>query len=212
MAVPSTFADLSTTPLSNGGLISNGTNVADYDDHCRTLYAFVASIAANSGNGWTSPYLTAANPSYTGSLTGSTSVVNIGNQIYKDGSGAVGINTGAAATTARFAVKASGVSYTDAAMKIVGSGSGNTTITHVAGSLFLSNDGASDHLTIDSGGNVYGVPGTVAMTDGFFYIPAAAGAPVGTPATKTGHVPMYYDASADQFYVFNGGWKKAALT
>ena len=94
MAVPSTFADLSATPASNGGLISNGTNVADYDDHCRWLYAGLASIAANSGNGWTSPYLTAANPSYTGTLTGGTGVLNLGSgQLYKSSAGNIGIGT-----------------------------------------------------------------------------------------------------------------------
>lgn len=94
MAVPSTFADLSTTPGSNSGLISDATSVASIDDHMRSVWAFVASISANSGNGWTSPYLMVASPSYTGTLTGGTGVVNLGSgQFYKDGSGNVGIGT-----------------------------------------------------------------------------------------------------------------------
>jgi hypothetical protein len=91
MAVPTTFADLSTTIGSNSP--SGSDNVfPDLDNYIRALAGFVASISANSGNGWTSPYLTVASPSYTGTLTGGTGVVNIGSgQLYKDTSGNVGI-------------------------------------------------------------------------------------------------------------------------
>ena len=96
MAVPSTFSELSTTPGSNSGLISNATAVGLIDDHMQWAYAALASIQANSGNGWTSPYLPAANPVYTGTLTGGTGVLNLGSgQFYKDASGNVGIGTGA---------------------------------------------------------------------------------------------------------------------
>lgn len=60
MAVPSTFADLSTTPASNGGLISDASSVNAIDDHFRSVYAFLGSIYNNTGNGWTAPYLTAS--------------------------------------------------------------------------------------------------------------------------------------------------------
>lgn len=94
MAVPSTFADLSTTPGSNSGLISDSTAVNQIDNHLQTVYALIASIYANSGNGWSNPYLTTANPSYTGTLTGGTGVVNLGSgQIYKAAGGDVGIGT-----------------------------------------------------------------------------------------------------------------------
>jgi hypothetical protein len=94
MAVPSTFADLSTTPGSNSGLISDSTAVNQIDNHCQSIYALIASIYANSGNGWSSPYLPAANPSYTGTLTGGTGVVNLGSgQFYKAAGGAIGIGT-----------------------------------------------------------------------------------------------------------------------
>ena len=78
MAVPSTFADLSTTPASNSGLISDSTNVNEIDNHIRTLQAFVGSISANSGNGWTSPYLTVAAPVWTGDLTSSAGNLGVG--------------------------------------------------------------------------------------------------------------------------------------
>jgi hypothetical protein len=95
MAVPSTFSELNTTPASNSGLISDSTAVNQIDNHTQTIYALIASIYANSGNGWASPYLPAANPSYTGTLTGGTGVLNLGSgQLYKDESGNLGIGVG----------------------------------------------------------------------------------------------------------------------
>ena len=64
---------------------------------------------------------------------------------------------------------------------------------------------------VDTSGNIYGAAGTTAMTNGFFYMPAAAGAPSGTPSTVTGTVPFYYDTTNNQFYVYNGSWKKVTL-
>lgn len=152
MAVPSTFADLSTTPASNSGLISDASAVNVVDDHLRSVYALIASVYANSGNGWSSPYLTAANPSYTGTLTGGTGVVNLGSgQFYKDASGNVGIGTtspsgkltvaGGALLTQRGA--SNGVSTAD--FRIYNTSSGNA----------LSIDNYTDvRFHIDSSGNV----------------------------------------------------------
>jgi len=94
MPVPTTLADLSTTAASNSP--GGSENVfPSLDDYLRALSAIVASIGTNSAtNGFTQPYLPAANPTYTGALTGGTGVVNLGSgQFYKDASGNVGIGT-----------------------------------------------------------------------------------------------------------------------
>ena len=49
------------------------------------------------------------------------------------------------------------------------------------------------------------------MSAGFPYIPAAAGAPTGTPTSRPGYVPLYYDTTGNNLYVYSGAWKKVAL-
>lgn len=44
-------------------------------------------------------------------------------------------------------------------------------------------------------------------TDGFLHIPGGAGAPTGTPTAYTGKVPLYYDTTNNQAYVYNSNWK-----
>jgi hypothetical protein len=70
----------------------------------------------------------------------------------------------------------------------------------------------TERAVIDNNGNV--VIGTAALatnaTNGFLYIPTCAGTPTGTPTSKTGRVPLIYDTSSANLYVYSGGsWQYA---
>lgn len=72
----------------------------------------------------------------------------------------------------------------------------------------------TDAVTIDNSGNVE--LGTAALattaTDGFLYIPSCAGIPTGTPTIKTGRVPLIFDTTNNNLYVYDGSWIGVALT
>lgn len=48
--------------------------------------------------------------------------------------------------------------------------------------------------------------------DGFLYIATSNGAPVGTPTTQTGTVPMTFDPNTNKLWIYNSGWKSVTLT
>lgn len=58
--------------------------------------------------------------------------------------------------------------------------------------------------------------GTAALstsaTDGFLYLPSCAGAPTGTPTSRTGTVASVYDSTNNRIYVYNGSWRSVTLT
>lgn len=54
---------------------------------------------------------------------------------------------------------------------------------------------------------------TTSATDGFVYIPAAAGTPTGTPTSWTSFVPLYFDTSGVKLWIYTGGsWKGVVVS
>lgn len=91
------------------------------------------------------------------------------------------------------------------------SGAANWQFTGGTAALNLTINGTSALLVSSTGNVSSGSSVGTTMTNGFFYIPAAAGAPTGVPTAISGRVPMYYDSTNNQFYVYNGAWKKVTL-
>lgn len=67
--------------------------------------------------------------------------------------------------------------------------------------------------TVDQNGDIFGTAGSLSMTGGFVWVPSGAGAPTGTPTTRTGLAPLFVDTTNSRLYVRVGTtWKFAALT
>jgi hypothetical protein len=90
MPLPASINDLSTTAASNSPAGSEASTLTD--DYLRYWASYIAQLRDVVLSGTAN--LTTANLAYTGTLTGSTGVVNIGSgQVYKDASGNVGLGT-----------------------------------------------------------------------------------------------------------------------
>lgn len=100
-------------------------------------------------------------------------------------------------------------------------GSGGTVLEDGNNGLYLSTSTAKPiYLTpnrtiyakvMPNGSFVLQANGALATnaTDGFTYIPTCAGTPTGTPTTQTGAVPLVYDTTNNQFWIYNGGaWRQ----
>jgi hypothetical protein len=53
---------------------------------------------------------------------------------------------------------------------------------------------------------------STSATDGFTYLPTAAGRPTGTPTSVTGASALVYDTAASRLFVYNGAWVNVAQT
>ena len=78
--------------------------------------------------------------------TASTTAVTI------DASQNVGVGT--SSFTAKLTVKPTANTYTGGALALVGASSGTSYLTSIGGSLYVSNDGSTDHLILNSSGNL----------------------------------------------------------
>lgn len=117
-----------------------------------------------------------------------------------------GGSLGFVANTARLYITGSSTS-TDSGI-VYRSGSPTATGDHLS----IQNSSGTSLFSVNSNGNTYTSEGSTGMSNGFFYIPAAAGPPTAVPSTISGRVPMYYDSSNNRFYIYNGSWKQVALS
>jgi hypothetical protein len=71
-----------------------------------------------------------------------------------------------------------------------------------------------NRMHIQKNGTVVVGSGALATTatEGFFYIPASSGPPTGTPTAIAGRVPIHFNSTNNEWYVYNSGWKKVALS
>ena len=53
---------------------------------------------------------------------------------------------------------------------------------------------------------------TTSATTGFAYMPTSAGAPIGTPTSKSGYVPFEYDTTDNRFYIYSAGWSNIGIS
>mgnify|MGYP007100043951 FL=1 len=82
---------------------------------------------------------------------------------------------------------------------------GSSNITNEGNKYFANNAYVTGNLRVG--------PSTLATsdTDGFLYISSCAGVPTGTPTSYTGRVPMVYDSTNNELYIYNSGWKAFGL-
>jgi hypothetical protein len=95
----SAYVEISASPGSTDSVVEGSTNLYFTNARARAAISVTQNLSYNSSTGAiTGPdlsgYLNNTNPSYTGTLTGGTGVMDIGSgQLYKDASGNVGIGT-----------------------------------------------------------------------------------------------------------------------
>jgi len=141
-----------------------------------------------------------------------------GSGVYIDDSGFMGVGTASPArrlhVVATAAISVATLESTFGANAALAFKDTTTTVTPQivsSGNDLYFQAGGNARFWIRADGNVYTDAGSTTMSNGFFYIPAAAGVPTGAPTAITGTVPMYYDTTNNHFYVYNGAWKKVAL-
>lgn len=77
---------------------------------------------------------------------------------------------------------------------------------------FVIGNGTTTQLSIDPKHNVAVGSGALATDadNGFLYIPGGNGVPTGTPTSKTGLFPLYFDYANNDLYIYNSGWQQVS--
>lgn len=192
---------------STGGTLGIGTASPSGTAELRVASPVTLKMTNTNGTGYDTTIQATYSASESFSITTGTAKILSYSSTGTGGGGTTSISAGAGAvavvSSSAPALYLNGTSGTNAVGFKAGTGS--------AGALeFYTNSAEKMRLTIT--GNLYpSTTSTTSMTDGFFYIPAAAGAPSGVPTAISGKVPMYYDSTNNFFYIYNGAWKKVLL-
>jgi hypothetical protein len=161
MPLPASINDLSTTAASNSPAGTEASTLTD--DYLRYWASYIALLRDSVLSGTAN--ISTANITYTGTLTGSTALINIGtNQIYKDTSGNIGLGVAPAQKLTVY-VGGSVVSYAHFVNGFTGPSSSNGTLvgTDSAGSGIINVQQAYpliiyttniERVRVDASGNV----------------------------------------------------------
>lgn len=189
--------------------MNNYYNASANNTYARTGAASLYIMSTSGQHQWyTAPSGTAGtSPTFTQRMT-----------LDNNGYLLIGGTSAVYASANRGAVEVNGASQSMFANNIAGTNGGyvyhdgtNYSLMNVKSGSTTIGTNNTTKITVDTNGNMYGLAGTTSMTNGFMYIPSAAGAPSGVPTAVSGRVPMYYDSTNNFFYVYNGAWKKILL-
>lgn len=98
---------------------------------------------------------------------------------------------------------------------LVGGAANGDFVLRAEGAMWFAAGGSSERGFIDANGNAALGRDSLATnaSDGFFYLPASAGTPTGTPTAKSGRVPIEIDTSNSKLWAYIGGsWKSVTLS
>ena len=202
------MADTKISALTSAATPLAGTEVLPIVQSGATVKVSVADLTANRSVTASDLSLSTGNLSINttskGITTGSSIPLGLGvnngiSAITISTANFVGINTTSPAN--RLSSKAGNATYTNGCLSLLGSASGTTYLTNVAGALYVSNNGSSDHLSLESNGN-FAVLGTIKPQ-----LATTAGAPAYVKGA------MYFDTTLNKLRIGGAtGWETVSST